>query len=69
MGRNLLKYLFMKMQFSRAILLGNVRMLDSLNIGDVWALRLRKYIIHKDLFCKTKSFSIEFKVSAQTSEE
>lgn len=34
-GRNLMKYLFMKRQVSRTILSGNFKMLDSLNKGDV----------------------------------
>ena len=37
-GRHLLKYLFMKRQFSRTLLSGSFRMLSSLNKGDVWAL-------------------------------
>ena len=45
----------MKRQFSRVILSNNFRMLDSLNKGDVLALRLRKYIIGENFFCKTKS--------------
>ena len=44
----------MKRQFYRAILPDNFRMLDSLNKGDVLALRLRKYIIGENFFCKTK---------------
>ena len=68
-GRNLLKYLFIKRLFSRAILSGKFRMFDSLNKGDVWSLRLRQYIIRKDFFFKTKGLLIEFKFCAQTSEE
>ena len=37
---NLLKYLFMKRQFYRAILSDNFIMLDYLNKGDVWALQV-----------------------------
>ena len=68
-GRNLLKILFMKRQFSREIFLGNSRMLDSINKRGVWALRLRKYIILKDFFSKTKNLLIEFKFCAQKIEE
>ena len=69
MGRSLLKILYMKRQFSRAILSRNFRMLDSINKRDVWALRLRKYIILKDFFSKAKNLLTEFKFSAQTIEE
>ena len=64
MGRNLMKYLFMKRQVSRTILSGNFKMLDSLNKGDVLVSWFRRYVICKDVFCKAKSFSIEFEFSA-----
>ena len=68
-GRHLLKYLFMKRQFSRAILSITFRMLSSVNKGNTWALWFRKYIIRKDFFCETNNLLIEFKCCAQTSEE
>ena len=68
-GRHFLKYLFMKRQFSTAILSGNFRILRSLNKGDVWALRFRKYVIRKDFFCKTNNLLIEFEFCVQTSKE
>ena len=59
----------MKKQFSRATLLGNFRILDSLKKGKVTALQLQKYIIFNDFFCKTKSLLTGFSLYAQTSEE
>ena len=69
MGRHLLKYLFMKRQFSRAILSITFRMLSSLNKWDISALWFRKHIIRRAFFCETNSLLIKFKFCAQTSDE
>ena len=67
-GRNFVE-IFMKRQFSRAILWDNFRILDSLNEGDIWALQFRKYIICEDFFLKAKRLLIEHEFCAQTSEK
>ena len=59
----------MKGQFFRAVLSGNFRKLDSLNIGDVRAIQPRRYMIRQNFFCKAKILLIKFKFCAKTSEE
>ena len=51
-GKVWLKSFLIKIQFSRAILSGNLSMFESLKRGVVCALRFKKYISGKDFFCK-----------------
>ena len=69
MGKTLLKYSFIKRQFSWAILSATFKKLDFLDNCDLWSEWLRKCISQINFSCKIKSLKIEFEFCEQTREE
>ena len=67
-GNNPFKDLLMKMQFSRAVLLKDLRILGTLSKEPVWEFLFWKNVILRNFFCNKWGHLTELVHCAQTSE-